>query len=119
MNGETWENKLYYGDNLLILRELQDEFVDLIYLDPPFNSQATYNVLFGEKNGSQSQAQIAAFEDTWEWGDEAEAAYTEVLLERPGRLADFLQALRGVLKTSNMMAYLAMMTPRLLQLHRS
>lgn len=117
---KPWKNKLYFGDNLTILREhVPDESVDLIYLDPPFNSQATYNVLFGEKNGSHSQAQIAAFEDTWEWGKEAEATYNDILLERPGKLADFLQALRGVLKTSNMMAYLTMMTPRLVELHRT
>jgi site-specific DNA-methyltransferase (adenine-specific) len=114
-----WKNKLYFGDNLDILREhVADESVDLIYLDPLFNSQATYNVLFGEKDGSRSQAQITAFEDTWEWGKEAETTYNDVLLERPGRLADFLQALRGVLRNSNMMAYLTMMTSRLLELHR-
>jgi len=114
----SWNNKLYFGDNLTILREhVPDESVDLIYLDPPFNSQATYNVLFGEKNGTKSQAQITAFEDTWEWGSEAEATLHDVILDRPGRLADFLQALKGVLKTSNMMAYLVMMTPRLLELH--
>jgi site-specific DNA-methyltransferase (adenine-specific) len=116
---EGWKNKLYFGDNLTILREhVPDESVDLIYLDPPFNSQATYNVLFGEQDGSRSQAQITAFEDTWEWGVEADATYNDVLLERPGRLADLLQALRGVLRNSNMMAYLVMMTPRLLELHR-
>ncbi len=73
MSIETaWKNKLYFGDNLQILKEyVADESVDLIYLDPPFNSKATYNVLFGEKNGSHSEAQIAAFDDTWEWGDES------------------------------------------------
>jgi site-specific DNA-methyltransferase (adenine-specific) len=72
----SWKNKLYFGDNLDILREhIADESVDLIYLDPPFNSNATYNVLFGEKNGSQSQAQIMAFEDTWHWGEEARDTY--------------------------------------------
>lgn len=116
---KEWKNQLYFGDNLTILREhVPDESVDLVYLDPPFNSNATYNVLFGEQDGSRSQAQIAAFEDTWEWGTEAEATFKDVVLDRPGKLADFLQALRGVLKTSNMMAYLTMMTPRLLELHR-
>ncbi len=113
------KNQLYFGDNLQILREhVDDESVDLIYLDPPFNSQATYNVLFGEQDGSRSQAQIAAFEDTWEWSAEAESIYREVVTEKPGRLADFLQALRSILKSSNMMAYLVMMSPRLLELHR-
>jgi len=63
-----WQNKLYFGDNLDILREyVADQSVDLIYLDPPFNSKATYNVLFKEKNGTDSPAQIAAFDDTWHW----------------------------------------------------
>jgi len=71
-----WANKLYFGDNLDILRiHVPGESVDLIYLDPPFNSQATYNVLFGEKNGTESQAQIAAFEDTWHWGLEPERTF--------------------------------------------
>jgi len=73
-----WENQLYFGDNLDILREhIPDESVDLIYLDPPFNSKATYNVLFKEQNGSQSTAQITAFEDTWHWGLESEKTYKE------------------------------------------
>ena len=66
---QDWKNKLYFGDNLNVLREhVQDETADLIYLDPPFNSNATYNVLFREKGGEQSAAQITAFEDTWRWG---------------------------------------------------
>ena len=65
----TWTNKLYFGDNLRIMREhIPDESVDLIYLDPPFNSKTTYNVLFGEKNDTRSGAQIEAFDDTWHWG---------------------------------------------------
>jgi adenine specific DNA methylase Mod len=61
-----------FGDNLTILREhVADESVDLIYLDPPFNSNATYNVLFKEKSGEESAAQITAFEDTWQWGRES------------------------------------------------
>ena len=66
------ENTLYYGDNLDILRRhIKDESVDLIYLDPPFNSKATYNVLFAEKNGTASTAQIQAFDDFWHWDDAA------------------------------------------------
>ena len=73
-------NHLYYGDNLHILREhVPDESVDLIYLDPPFNSQATYNVLFRSTAGAQSPAQIEAFEDTWHWNDTAERAFDEVM----------------------------------------
>ncbi len=71
---------LYYGDNLAVLRnEIDRESVDLIYLDPPFNSQATYNVLFRSTAGEKSQAQIEAFEDTWHWGDEAERAFDDVI----------------------------------------
>ena len=78
---ETTPNKLYFGDNLDILREyIADESVDLIYLDPPFNSNATYNVLYQEKSGEQSAAQITAFEDTWHWGLESELAFQDVLL---------------------------------------
>jgi site-specific DNA-methyltransferase (adenine-specific) len=75
-------NKLYFGDNLKILREyVPDGSVDLIYLDPPFNSSATYNVLFKEKSGEESAAQITAFEDTWQWSQEAEAVYREIVRE--------------------------------------
>ena len=74
-----WKNKLYFGDNLVILREhVQDESVDLVYLDPPFNSNANYNVLFGQKQSSEAGAQITAFEDTWHWGMETEAAFKEL-----------------------------------------
>ncbi len=114
-----WKNKVYFGDNLQILREhILDESVDLIYLDPPFNSQATYNVLFGEKNGTQSQAQITAFDDTWHWGEESEQTYREVVTEGPKKLADLVQALRSFLGQNDMMAYLVMMAIRLAELHR-
>ena len=76
----AWTNQLYYGDNLTILREhIPDESIDLIYLDPPFNSQANYNILFRAPTGEHSQAQIEAFEDTWHWNDSAEQAFDEVL----------------------------------------
>jgi site-specific DNA-methyltransferase (adenine-specific) len=113
-----WKNKLFFGDNLRILREhVADESVDLVYLDPPFNSNANYNVLFKEKSGQHSHAQITAFEDTWEWGAEAEETYFETI-QKGGRLSDFLQAFRVLLGPSDMMAYLVMMAPRLQQLHR-
>ena len=111
-------NKLFYGDNLDILRRyIGDETVDLIYLDPPFNSNATYNVLFSQQNGSQSSAQIQAFEDTWRW-DENAAREFELTVERGGPVAEALRAFRLLLGDSNMMAYLAMMAPRLVELHR-
>ena len=112
------KNKLYYGDNLAVLREyIRDESVDLIYLDPPFNSRQDYNVLFAERDGSRSASQIMAFEDTWEWNMDAERAYQEIV-ERGGRVSDAMRAFRTFLGHSDMMAYLAMMAPRLIELHR-
>jgi site-specific DNA-methyltransferase (adenine-specific) len=112
-------NALYFGDNLDVLREsIKDESVDLIYLDPPFNSNATYNVLFKTPKGHQSEAQIEAFDDTWHWGPHAEAAFTDVMTQGNTDVAEVLRALRSVLGENDMMAYLAMMTVRLIELHR-
>ncbi|HRT32390.1 MAG TPA: site-specific DNA-methyltransferase, partial [Anaerolineae bacterium] len=109
---------LYYGDNLDILRRyIADESLDLIYLDPPFKSNQDYNVLFAEQNGSRSTAQIRAFEDTWRWDQGAEAAYEEVV-ESGEKISDTMRALREILNESDMMAYLAMMAPRLIELRR-
>ena len=113
------QNALYYGDNLSVLREsIATESVDLIYLDPPFNSQATYNLLFRSPAGARSQAQIEAFEDTWHWGQEAEDAFTEVMHSGNTNAADMLRAMRSFLGENDMMAYLAMMAIRLIELHR-
>jgi len=112
------DNVLYYGDNLDIMRRyLKDESVDLEYLDPPFNSNATYNVLFAERNGSDAAAQIKAFEDTWKWDKIAARTYQETV-ERGGQVSKALQAFRDLLSENNMMAYLVMMAPRLVELHR-
>ena len=112
------KNQLYYGDNLAVLRDyIADESVDLIYLDPPFNSRADYNVLFAEKDGSRSASQITAFEDTWEWNTESARACEEVI-ERGGTVAEAMRAFRTFLGNSDMMAYLAMMAPRLIELKR-
>ncbi len=112
-------NHLYYGDNLKVLRdEIADESVDLIYLDPPFNSNASYNVLFRSPAGDQSAAQIEAFDDTWHWGDEAEAAFQEVRRSGHTDAATMLEAMRSFLGMNDMMAYLAMMAVRLVELHR-
>jgi DNA modification methylase len=112
-------NRLYYGDNLTVLRGvLDDESVDLIYLDPPFNSQATYNVLFRSTAGEKSRAQIEAFEDTWHWGDEAELAFDGVISGGNTEAAEMLRSMRSFLKENDMMAYLSMMAVRLLELHR-
>jgi site-specific DNA-methyltransferase (adenine-specific) len=113
------KNKLYFGDNLRILRDhVADSSVDLIYLDPPFNSNASYNVLFKEKTGEESAAQITAFEDTWQWSVEAEALYKEIVTSGPRKLADLMQALLTFLGRNDMMAYLVMMAVRLVELHR-
>ena len=112
-------NALYYGDNLAVLREsVATESVDLVYLDPPFNSQATYNLLFRSPAGKGSQAQIEAFEDTWHWGHEAEDAFDQVMRSGNTAVADMLRAVRSFLGNSDMMAYLAMMAVRLIELHR-
>jgi site-specific DNA-methyltransferase (adenine-specific) len=114
-----WKNRLYFGDNLVILREaVASESVDLVYLDPPFNSNANYNVLFGEKGGEKSSAQITAFEDTWHWGMEAEAAFKELVETAPPKLVELMRALRSFLGQSDMMAYLTMMALRLVEYHR-
>jgi site-specific DNA-methyltransferase (adenine-specific) len=112
-------NRLFYGDNLAVLRgTMDDEKVDLVYLDPPFNSDATYNVLFKSTAGERSRAQIEAFEDTWHWGDEAELAFDGVMTSGNSEAAEMLRAMRSFLKESDMMAYLSMMAVRLIELHR-
>ena len=110
---------LYYGDNLDVMRRhmRQDETVDLVYLDPPFKSGRDYNVIFDRHDETKAAAQIKAFEDTWSWSLEAEAAYQEVV-ELGGELSKAMQALRQLLGQSDLMAYLAMMAPRLVELHR-
>ena len=115
-----WKNKLYFGDNLDILREhVPDKSVDLIYLDPPFNSNATYNVLFREASGEGSAAQIEAFDDTWHWNTkESGRAYESVVTDGPKKLADLLQAMHSFLGQNDMMAYLTMMAQRMVELHR-
>jgi len=111
-------NLLCYGDNLDILRRYVDaESVDLVYLDAPFNSNATYNVLFSEQSGAQAASQIKAFEDTWRWDEEAARTYHEVV-EAGGRVSEALQAFRRLVPESTMLAYLAMMAPRLVELRR-
>ena len=113
------ENTLFYGDNLYILRDhIPNESVDLIYLDPPFNSNRTYNVLFKQESGADSEAQIAAFEDTWHWDRAAAATYQELVTQAPDNVSKMIGALYGFLGTSQMMAYLVMMAARLVELRR-
>jgi site-specific DNA-methyltransferase (adenine-specific) len=113
------ENTLFYGDNLDILREyILSESVDLIYLDPPFNSSRNYNVLFKNESGQESEAQITAFEDTWHWNESAERTYRELTTVAPDRVVQMIAALRQFVGTNQMMAYLVMMAARLVELHR-
>ncbi len=112
-------NTLYYGDNLTILREyIKDESVDLIYLDPPFNSNRNYNVLFRAESGQESESQLQAFDDTWHWNEAAEAAYHEIVIECGNGISRQIGAMREALGTNQMMAYLVMMAIRLVELHR-
>ncbi|MDD5712020.1 MAG: DNA methyltransferase [Smithellaceae bacterium] len=115
---DSKDNLLYYGDNLDILRRyVKDETVDLVYLDPPFNSNANYNVLFAEKDGSKAASQIQAFSDTWTWTQESESTFAE-MVTTGGRVSDCLQAFRTFLGECDMLAYLVMMAPRLVELRR-
>lgn len=111
-------NKLWFGDNLSILREeIKSGSVDLVYLDPPFNSNANYNVLFRSPDEDAASAQVEAFRDTWTWGPEAEWAFEEIM-RTAGRAASITHALRSALGESDMMAYLVMMAQRLHELRR-
>ena len=112
------ENTLYFGDNLDVLRRhIKDETVDLVYLDPPFNSNQNYNVLFKEQDGARAASQIRAFEDTWTWDQEDEAVYADIVTAG-GKVADCLQAFRTFMGKCDMLAYLVMMAPRLVELRR-
>ena len=111
-------NTLYYGDNLKILRDyIKEESVDLVYLDPPFNSNRNYNVLFRNESGAEADSQITAFEDTWHWKGAA-ATYDDLILEGD-KVSEMLQAFRSFIGENQMMAYLGMMTVRLKELHRA
>ncbi len=112
-------NRLYYGDNLDVLRgSIASDSIDLVYLDPPFNSNANYNILFKSPAGKAADSQIEAFEDTWHWNDKAEGAFHDVMTSGNTDVAELLRAMRGFLKENDMMAYLAMMAVRLIELHR-
>lgn len=118
-------NLLYYGDNLDILRRyIPDESIDLVYLDPPFNSNRDYNVIFKDESGRKSDAQLLAFEDTWHWGPDAEAQYaflTETARHQgrvPGNVSTIIAALRAGIGENQMLAYLVEMAVRLVELRR-
>jgi DNA modification methylase len=110
---------LYYGDNLDILRKyIPDESVDLIYLDPPFNSKKDYNILFKETSGLESEAQIHAFTDSWHWTPATQATYQELITSAPMKVGKLIDSLHSAIGQNDVMAYLVMMTIRLLELHR-
>src|SRR6266404_4918946 len=112
-------NALYYGDNLAVLREsIASESVDLVYLDPPLNANASYNVLFKSPKGVSSEAQIEAFEDTWHWNIHAEQAFDDTIKSGNTDAAELLRAIRSALGENDLMAYLSMMAVRLIELHR-
>lgn len=113
-------NRLFYGDNLPVLREnISDESVDLIYLDPPFNSNRSYSVIFGKKISDDANAQIQAFDDTWHWTAETERLYRDILVWTSAAIGDAMEAFRKLLGESDAMAYLVMMAPRLYELRRA
>ena len=113
------DNHLFYGDNLVVLRkEIADASVDLVYLDPPFNSNASYNILFKSPTGAGADASIEAFADSWHWNDQAEDAFDQVARSGNTKAFDLLNAMRSFLGENDMMAYLAMMAIRLIELHR-
>ncbi len=112
-------NTLYYGDNLPILREyIATESVDLVYLDPPFNSNRSYNVLFKQESGHESQAQVEAFADTWHWNQHTESVYHDLVTQGTPAVSAMIGAMRQFIGDNQMMAYLVMMAVRLVELHR-
>lgn len=116
---ELKTNVLYFGDNLEVLRKhIPDESIDLIYLDPPFNSNRSYNVLFKETPSTASQAQIEAFEDTWHWGKVAQDAFEQIALRGGDDTAKLLTAMVDALGHNDVTAYLTMMAIRLVELRR-
>ena len=109
---------LYHGNNLKIPRDyIKDESVDLVYLDPPFNSNRNYNVLFRNESGSDSESQITAFEDPWPWNPAAELAFSE-LINEPDQVGRMIESFRQFIGNNQMMAYLVMMAIHPKELHR-
>lgn len=118
--GEIMKNTIFYGDNLIILKKLKPESIDLIYLDPPFNSKRQYNILYKEPNGTVSKAQTLAFDDTWTWSEETQRTYEEIITN-PNVGPDVVSAIKAfheIFGTSDLMSYLVMMTIRLIELRR-
>ncbi|ULP45902.1 DNA methyltransferase [Mycolicibacter virginiensis] len=118
-SGDADKNQLYFGDNLHVLRKyVADESVDLVYLDPPFNSNRNYSVIFNKHGEVDAAAQIEAFEDTWHWTPDTETEFNAFVTTAAGSVADVLTAFRTMLGENDAMAYLVNMAPRLVELHR-
>jgi site-specific DNA-methyltransferase (adenine-specific) len=119
----SFTNALYFGDNLTVMREhIADESVDLIYLDPPFNSARDYNVIFETTGKEKNEAQVTAFEDTWHWSEQAESEYNQIIIGGGGggitTINVLIRAFRSFLGENDLMAYLTMMANRLIELRR-
>jgi len=113
------KNSLYFGDNLDVLREsIKDQTIDLIYLDPPFNSDRNYNILFASPKGPSSEAQITAFQDSWHWGEQSEREFGEIVRGSNTHVSEIMQSFRHFLGENDLMAYTTMLANRLLELHR-
>ena len=110
--------KLFYGDNLDVLKNFKYDSVDLIYLDPPFNSKLDYNVIFKNSDSKHTDSQIQAFEDTWSWGMQSESEYDELFSIENTEFIEIISSLRNFLGENDLMAYLVMISSRLIQLHR-
>ncbi len=114
------QNTLYYGDNLDWLRNrdvFPNAFVDLVYLDPPFNSNRNYNVLFKGQAGHEAQAQIHAFTDTWVWSEQ-EFNAVKLYKDISEAVKDALEGMVKLAGRNALTGYLVMMAPRLVELHR-
>ncbi len=110
------KNGIFYGDNLIWMKKIPDEFVDLIYLDPPFNSKKPYNIIY---DSNKSKAQVRAFEDTWRWSPETQKTFDLLLYgDTPSQVLKTIKSFQGIFGNNNIMAYLVMMTPRLIEMHR-
>jgi site-specific DNA-methyltransferase (adenine-specific) len=114
--------KLYYGDNLDVLRrKIRDETIDLCYIDPPFNSKRNYNQIYNNVGG-EDRAQAQAFTDTWTWDDHAISGFSEILANDTGRFpaqtVDLISGLLKVLKKGSLLAYLVSMTLRITEIRR-
>ncbi len=117
-NAMITRNTLFYGDNLPILRDLPADFVDLVYLDPPFNSNRNYNVLFRDESGNEADAQIEAFQDTWHWSAHTEHLYRQIVTQADEPVSRMIEAMRGFVGENQLMAYVVMLAARLVELHR-